>query len=111
MNVFSFRTAAGLAALVATVFVAASAQACTGIRLRAQDGSVVCARTMEFAENLQSNLILIPHHYEFVGTTASGQPGLTWKAKYAAAGMNGEGQEILVDGLNEEGLGAGIFSF
>ncbi len=68
-------------------------------------------RTMEYGIEMNSRPIIIPHQFAFTGTTASGKPGLSWKAKYAAVGMNGAGQEVLVDGLNEKGLAAGIFYF
>ena len=34
--------------------------ACTGIILRAKDGSVIPARTMEFSFDIQSNILVIP---------------------------------------------------
>jgi choloylglycine hydrolase len=99
-------TAAGCAAFA--LFVAA-ASACTGIRLEAEDGSVVYARTLEFGADLKSQVLFLPRNYEFVGTTASGKPGLTWNSKFAAVGLNGLGLNLLVDGVNEHGLSAGGF--
>jgi choloylglycine hydrolase len=86
-----------------------SALACTGIRVKAEDGSIVYARTLEFGQNLESQVLFIPRQYEFTGTTASGKPGLSWMSRYAAMGLNGAGQTILADGVNEHGLAAGIF--
>ncbi len=87
------------------------ALACTGIRLVAQDGSVVYARTLEFATDLQSDLMIVPRGYARTGTTPDGKEGLKWKAKYASVGMNGAGLPFLFDGLNEKGLAAGTFYF
>jgi len=85
---------------------------CTGIRLIAQNDSVVCARTLEFGQDLQSNIIIIPRDYTFVGTTSfKKQEGLRWKSKYAAAGANALGVVALVDGVNETGLAGGLFYF
>jgi choloylglycine hydrolase len=85
--------------------------ACTGIRLTAQDGTVVHARTLEFAIDLQSDVIMIPRGYARTGTTPDGKEGLTWKAKYASVGANGVGMPVLFDGLNEKGLAVGLFYF
>jgi choloylglycine hydrolase len=85
--------------------------ACTGIRIKPNDGSVIVARTLEFAANLQSSVIVIPRAMESVGTAPGGKRGLRWKSKYAAVGANGFDMPAIVDGLNEKGLGIGIFYF
>ena len=87
------------------------AQACTGIRLIAADGTVVHARTLEFGTDLQSNILMIPRGFARIGTTPDGKEGLKWKAKYASVGANGAGLPVLFDGLNEKGLAAGLFYF
>lgn len=88
-----------------------SAQACTGIRLIAEDGTVIHARTMEFAIDIKSDLIVVPRGHARTGTTPDGKQGLKWKAKYASVGLNGVGQPVIFDGLNEMGLAAGTFYF
>jgi len=90
---------------------AQSAQACTGIRLIAQDGTVVHARTLEFGIDLESNVIMVPRGYARVGTTPDGKEGLKWKTKYATLGANGAGLPFIFDGLNEKGLAVGTFYF
>src|SRR5438874_9674922 len=79
-----------------------TAQACTGIRLIAEDGTVVHARTMEFAIDIHSDVIMIPRGFARTGTTPDGKEGLKWKAKYASVGANGVGLPVLFDGLNEK---------
>jgi len=88
-----------------------SALACTGIRLIAEDGTVVHARTLEFATDIHSDVIMVPRGYARTGTTPDGKPGLTWKAKYASLGANGVGLPFIFDGLNEKGLAVGTFYF
>ncbi len=88
-----------------------SAMGCTGIRLTAQDGSVVRGRTMEFGSALHSDVILVPRGFARTGVTPDGKPGLKWNAKYASLGADGEGMPYLVDGLNEKGLAVGTFYF
>jgi len=43
-------------------------QACTGIRLIAADGTVVYARTLEFALDLESEILAVPRGYARTGT-------------------------------------------
>ncbi len=85
---------------------------CTGIRLKAQDNSIIYARTLEFAQEINSEIIFIPRNYEFVGTDQSGKSnGLRWKTKYAVVGTNAEKQIGAIDGVNEKGLAGGLFYF
>jgi len=99
-------TAAAICSLLAP-----TVQACTGIRLIAGDGTVIHARTMEFAIDIHSDVMMVPRGYERTGTTPDGKEGLKWKAKYASVGANGVGLPVLFDGLNEKGLAAGTFYF
>ncbi|HEX3871053.1 MAG TPA: linear amide C-N hydrolase, partial [Pirellulales bacterium] len=84
-------------------------EACTGISVRTTDGTAICARTMEFAADLQSNVLIIPRGKSYVGTLTQGRQGLRWTSKYGAVGANTMGLELLVDGVNERGLACGIF--
>lgn len=85
--------------------------ACTGIRIRPRDGSVIFARTLEFAVDIKSDVIIVPRGKAFVGTAPGGRPGLRWRVKYGCVGMNAFGMPVTVDGLNEEGLHVGLFYF
>jgi choloylglycine hydrolase len=85
------------------------ATACTGIRIRPKDGSVIYARSMEFATNFQSNVLVIPQNMRFTGTAPGEKAGLKWQSKHAMVGANSLGMPVIVDGLNEKGLGVGIF--
>jgi choloylglycine hydrolase len=107
------RFAQKLAAMISAgaLFFATAAEACTGIRLMAADGTVVHARTLEFAVDIHSDVLVSPRGYERMGITPDGNDGLKWKAKYASVGANGVGLPILIDGVNEAGLAAGLFYF
>jgi choloylglycine hydrolase len=105
----AFSTAIAVAFLFS--FTVQSAQACTGITLIAADGTVVHARTLEFAIDLDSNVIMVPRGFARVGSTPDGKPGLKWKSKYASVGANGVGLPLVFDGLNEKGLSVGLFYF
>jgi len=95
----------------AALLLSAAAEACTGIRLTAGDGTVVHARTLEFGIDLDSDILMIPRGFARTGTTPDGKPGLGWTTKYASVGANGAKLPILLDGLNEKGLAAGTFYF
>src|SRR6266567_2496694 len=49
------------------------AHACTGIRLIAEDGTVVHARTMEFAIDIHSDVIMVPRGYARVRPLHNGK--------------------------------------
>lgn len=101
------------AAICALLLAGASqpAQACTGIRLIAADGTVVHARTDEFGVDTKSEVIMVPRGFARAGTTPDGENGLKWTSKYASVGANAVGMPFLIDGLNEQGLAVGLFYF
>lgn len=85
---------------------------CTGIRLVAQNGAVCYGRTLEFAKNLESDIVFIPRRYSFAGMVPSGKAeGLQWKSKYAVVGANAANFIEIADGVNECGLAGGLFYF
>lgn len=86
------------------------AEACTGIKLVAKDGSIVHGRTLEFGVKVDVDIAVVPRGYEFVGTTPQGK-GITYKSKYGAVGSITFGEVALMDGLNEKGLAVGTFYF
>jgi len=98
---------------VGSVFVACSppASACTGITIKPKDGSVIFARTLEYAVDIRSEVIVVPRGRDHVGSTPGGRPGRHWRTRYASVGMNACGRPVFVDGLNERGLHVGVFYF
>lgn len=100
------------AVLISIKLTAASIAACTNITLRAADGSVVRGRTMEFGVDLETQLIYIPRGTALTGYGPDAEAnGMQWKAVYAAGGANAFRQDIIVDGVNEEGLSGGVLLF
>lgn len=84
--------------------------ACTGIMLKTQDGSVVHGRTLEFGITVDTSIAVVPRGYKFVGQTPLGD-GLKYAAKYAAIGVITFKDLKIADGLNEAGLAVGAFYF
>jgi choloylglycine hydrolase len=89
----------------------APAFACTNIVLKAKDGAVVRARTNEFAIPAESNIVLIPKGTELSGTLPDGGKGLDFTARYNMAGANAYGQNVIIDGMNDQGLTFGMLLF
>lgn len=104
--------ALALASILLWVALAgAPALACTGITVKTTDGSVISARTLEFADDIHSDVILIPRGYAMSAVLPDGRRGLTWTQKYATLGANALGQPALTEGFNEKGLSIGAFYF
>lgn len=84
---------------------------CTGVRLNARNGAVVCGRTLEFGQDLESTALVIPRNFQFSGVALNDQKGLQWTSRYAVAGINAFHKNEVIDGVNEAGLAGGLFYF
>ena len=107
----AWRVSAAAIALAVIAALPSTAAACTGIRLVAGDGSIIYARTMEVGADLQSDMLIVPRGWQYVGETPDGAPGLRWTTRYGFVGPNIHGQPYVCDGLNEKGLAVGNFLF
>lgn len=86
--------------------------ACTGVSLTASDGSYVQARSIEWSHGtLESQYVIIPRGQQLQSYTPDGQPGMTFKARYGVVGLCVVQKEFIAEGMNEEGLSAGLFYF
>lgn len=102
------RAAALVAAFLSAAAAGSAADACTAITLRAEDGSVVYGRTMEWgAFDLFSRVMVVPRGQAFASRMPDGAPGLEWTARYGFVGLDGLNRPIALDGLNEAGLTVG----
>lgn len=80
---------------------------CTSFQLKAVDGSVCVARTMEFPDMLGAQLTVLPRGLALTSTSPTGD-GVTWTTRYGVVGMDAIGSpQYLTDGMNEKGLYAG----
>lgn len=84
------------------------ALACTAVDVKAQDGSVVAGRTMEWAYEMQWNLLFYPQGstYQLTAPAKSGHPAKTLTSRYAVLGI-GTGMEdnAMLEGQNSAGVG------
>ncbi|MBP3139400.1 linear amide C-N hydrolase [Aliivibrio fischeri] len=100
-----------LSMLVASC-VAYSASACTGISLSTTEHDYIQARTIEWGQNdLNSKLIISPRNHAYVSTMPDQKKGLKWNSKYGFVGISVSDDRFIADGVNEEGLTAGLFYF
>ena len=98
--------------LTAGLLNAADADACTGISLRASDGSNVVARTVEWAATpMQCGYVVVPKGHVQQSYTPTGLDGMKYKAKYGYVGIYTEYEPFVVEGVNESGLSVGLFFF
>ena len=99
----------GAAAMVGSTSVAI---ACTGISLKAADGSYVQSRTIEWAKGaLKSEYVIIPRGEQLQSYTPTGLNGLKFKSRYGVVGLAVVEKEFIAEGINEKGLSAVLFFF
>ena len=84
--------------------------ACTGVTLKAGDGSVVFGRTLEWGSfDLMSRVEIVPRGIAYKTHMPDGKVGLSWTSKYGAVGIDAVGKDMIVEGMNEKGLDVGLF--
>ncbi len=94
------------------LLVSSRADACTGIALKAADGSRVYARTVEWAASpMKCGYVVVPRGHAQQSMTPKGLDGMKFKGKYGYVGIWTEYDLIVVEGMNEKGLSAGLFFF
>lgn len=99
-------------AALMSVLTVVDGNACTGISLVAADGSKVVARTVEWAASpMQCGYVIVPRAYQQRSMTPDGEDGMTFKGKYGYVGIWTEYDLVVVEGVNEKGLSAGLFFF
>ncbi|MCC9608658.1 choloylglycine hydrolase family protein [Blastopirellula sp. JC732] len=108
-----FRTFArvGIVATLLMTLIAQPLSACTGLRLISADGGTVIGRTMEFGFDLQSKALVVPAGVRLRNTLTDPSQGMSYDAKYGFVGANVLGFEMIVDGVNDQGLYVGSFYF
>jgi choloylglycine hydrolase len=103
--------ALGLAGLMLSLSVLPAAP-CTALVFKAQDGTAIYARTMEWgASDLKSELALVPQATSFKSALGAGKTGMEWKNRYGFVGVNAAGLPYATDGMNEAGLTVGVLFF
>jgi penicillin V acylase-like amidase (Ntn superfamily) len=105
----SRRRGAGLAIILGVLMLqpglTGRAGACTRVLYVAKDGTVITGRGMDWAEDMHSNLWVLPRGMKRDGM--GGADTLTWVSKYGSLIVSG--YEVgTADGVNEKGLVANV---
>ncbi|MEI6455678.1 MAG: linear amide C-N hydrolase [bacterium] len=80
-------------------------QSCTVFRMKAKDGNITIARSMEFGVDLKYDLILVPRNRQMASPSPVSKYGVKWLSKYGYVGVASMGMDFGVsDGMNEKGL-------
>ena len=99
-----------LSVLAALTIATMPVEACTGLTLKAADGSVVFGRTLEWGTfDLNSRVAIVPRGYEYTSQVGGGVTGIKWKTVYGAVGLDVLGKDLIQDGMNEKGLSVNVF--
>ena len=110
MNIKTITQTLGICAIsIYTV----DAIACTGIKLRADDGSIISARTIDWSGAEMNNIyVIVPRGHEMRSLLPNGTAGgMKFTAKYGFVGLGMQNPDFVVDGTNEAGLNAALFYF
>jgi choloylglycine hydrolase len=93
---------------IVCLFITNPSFACTDFQIKAEDGSVVVGRTMEFAVDLNSSVLAVPRGQKYTSDAPGGGKGISWTTRYGFVGANAFNYDRIVDGINEEGLSVGL---
>jgi len=102
-----------LACLLAGACFTSRAYACTGITLHTMEDLPVTARTIEWAATpLNAMYVVVPRGHKQQSYLPNGmQQGKKFVAQYGYVGVAVEDPAFIMEGVNEAGLGAGLFYF
>lgn len=98
-------TAGLLAAALTALPLGQAASACSRTLYTGADGTVITGRSMDWKEDLASNLWVFPAGMARDG--AAGEASLRWTSKYGSVVVSGY-EAGSTDGLNEKGLAANV---
>jgi choloylglycine hydrolase len=87
---------------------------CTDFCLKDQKNNIVVGRSLEFAQNLESQIVIYPKNQKLtsiVKVDGKNQKGLSWTSRYNFLAINAFDSDLLIDGFNEKGLSIGTLWF
>lgn len=99
--------------LMTWVFALPETKACTGITLQTADSLPIVARTIEWANQpLTTMLVVVPKGQQQLSMLPDADKhGKPFIAEYGYVGIAVENNAFIMEGINEAGLSAGLFYF
>ena len=94
--------------LALSVVQVQSAFACTDFAIASKDGGIVVGRSMEWGDDLGSRINYYPAGQKRASTAPGDKTGKEWTSKYAYFGIDAYKQDLVIDGLNDQGLSMGM---
>jgi choloylglycine hydrolase len=98
-------------ALLAAFLACLPGVACTDFQVKTTKSDVFIGRSMEWGADLNSRLVVHPRGEKRTSPGPGGKPGLSWTSKLGYVGVDANGLDVSVDGLNEKGLSFGLLWF
>ncbi|MEB3303319.1 MAG: linear amide C-N hydrolase [Cyanobacteriota bacterium] len=95
----------GLSLLANTTTLAPAGVACTRVLFTAPDGTVITGRSMDWSEDMRSNLWAFPRGMERNGAGGTHTP--RWRSRYGSVVVSGYDLGT-AEGMNEQGLVANL---
>ncbi|WP_419785689.1 linear amide C-N hydrolase [Pseudodesulfovibrio sp.] len=95
-----------LTLLLALALFAAPASACSDFVVKAKDGTVLNARSMDFGIEDEAQVAIYPRGKQWSSAAPGKAKGLQWKQRYGFVAMAALKSQISSDGMNEKGLSA-----
>jgi len=83
---------------------------CGDFQFTTANKNVMCARSMEFPEEMESALTVYPSGEQYVSSAPKNEAGLEWTSKYRFVGINGFHMKGIDEGMNEKGLSFGYLT-
>lgn len=81
---------------------------CTDFQIAARNGTIVCARSMEFGIPLKTKITVHPRGECLESQAPDKQSGLSWASSYGFIAAACLDEQFVTDGINEEGLSVGL---
>ncbi len=93
------------------ILLPSSLHGCTEFRISAKDKTVVVGRSMEWGDDMHSQIVVQPRGKQCSSLAPDGSQGLAWKSNYGFVFVNAYGLDAATDGMNEQGLSVGLLFF
>lgn len=99
-----------LSSLLLTLLLvqAQAAFSCTDFAINCKDGGIITGRSMEWGDDLGSQIKYYPAGQKRTSIATKDKPGKEWTSKFGYYGINAYKQDLVIDGLNDQGLSMGM---